>query len=83
MDFVFINVGFGNIVSANRIMAIIGPHSAPVKRIIRSAYEQGAVVDATYGRKTRSVIVADSGHIVLSSLQQDAINRRLEQEQAK
>lgn len=83
MDFNFINVGFGSYMSANRIITIIDPYSAPVKRIIQNARARGAVIDVTFGRKAKAVIIADSGHVVLSSLQQETISRRLEQEQAK
>ncbi len=78
MDFNFINVGFGSYVSASKVVAIVDAHSAPVKRLIQSAFEQRVVIDATYGRKNRSVIVAESGHIVLSYLQQETISRRAE-----
>jgi len=77
MDFNFINVGLGSYVTADKVVAIVGVHSAPVKRLIQSAYEQGVVIDATYGRKNRTVIVADSGHIVLSCLRQETISRRV------
>ena len=59
-----INVGFGNIVSANRIIAIVSPESAPIKRIIQEARDRGMLIDATYGRRTRAVIVTDSDHII-------------------
>lgn len=72
-----INIGFGNIVSANRIVAIIGPESAPVKRIIQEAREERRLIDATYGRRTRAVIVTDSGHVVLSAVQPETVAHRL------
>ena len=72
-----INIGFGNIVSANRIIAIVSPESAPIKRIIQSARNKGMVVDATYGRRTRAVIVMDSGHVVLSAVQPETVAHRL------
>lgn len=72
----FINVGFGNIVSATRIVSIVSPESAPIKRIIQEARDKGTAIDATYGRKTRAVIFMDSGHIVLSSLQTETIASR-------
>ena len=65
MDIKLINIGFGNIVSANRVVAIVSPESAPIKRLISDAREQGKLIDATYGRRTRAVIITDSGHIVL------------------
>ena len=68
MDIKLINIGFGNIVSANRVIAIVSPESAPIKRIISDARERGELIDATYGRRTRAVIVTDSGHIVLSAI---------------
>ena len=71
-----INVGFGNIVVASRIVAIVSPESAPIKRIIQDAKENKSVIDATYGRKTRAVIFMDSGHIVLSAIQTETIASR-------
>ena len=75
-----INIGFGNIVSANRVIAIVSPESAPIKRIVQEAKENGNAVDATYGRRTRSVIIMDSGHIILSSLQEETVSSRVEKE---
>lgn len=72
-----INIGFGNIVSANRIITIVSPESAPIKRIIQEAKDNGTAIDATYGRKTRAVIIMDSGHIILSSIQPETIAGRL------
>ncbi len=71
-----INIGFGNIVSANRVIAIVSPESAPIKRIIQDAREANVLVDATYGRRTRSVIITDSGHVVLSAIQPETIAHR-------
>ena len=71
-----LNIGFGNLVAEDRIVAIVHPESAPVKRIIRQASERGALVDASYGRKTKSVIITDSDHVILSSLQIDRIAGR-------
>jgi extracellular matrix regulatory protein A len=74
-----INIGFGNIVSASRIIAIVSPESAPIKRIITDARTAEKLIDATYGRRTRAVIVMDSGHIVLSAIQPETVaNRFLE-----
>jgi len=73
-----INIGFGNIVSAGRIIAIISPDSAPVKRIISDAREKSLLIDATYGRRTRSVIVIDNGSLILSALQPETIAARLQ-----
>ena len=75
-----INVGFGNIVVASRIVAIVSAESAPIKRIIQDAKENKSVIDATYGRKTRAVLVMDSGHIILSAVQPETIASRLDKE---
>lgn len=75
-----INVGFGNIVAANRIVAIVSPESAPIKRIIQDAKENKSVIDATYGRKTRAVLIMDSGHIILSAVQPETVASRLDKE---
>jgi len=75
-----INIGFGNIVSANRIIAIVSPESAPIKRIVQEAKENGNAVDATYGRRTRAVVIMDSGHIILSAVQPETVAGRLEKE---
>ncbi len=72
-----INIGFGNMVSANRLVAVVSPESAPIKRIIREAEDKGMLVNATYGRRTRAVLVSDSGHIILSSLQPETVANRL------
>lgn len=79
MELKLLNIGFGNIVSAHRIVTIIGPESAPIKRIIQEGKEKGVVIDATYGRRTRAVLVMDSGHVVLSALQPETIANRLDQ----
>lgn len=73
-----INIGFGNIVSADRIISIISPESAPIKRIIQEAKDTKMAIDATYGRRTRSVIVMDSGHVILSAVQPETIANRAE-----
>ena len=72
-----VNIGFGNIVSASRVIAIVSPESAPIKRIIQEARENNVLIDATYGRKTRAVIIADSGHIILSAVQPETVAGRL------
>lgn len=77
MDIKLINIGFGNIVSANRIIAIVSPESAPIKRIIQEARENGMLVDATYGRRTRAVIITDSDHVILSAVQPETVAHRL------
>lgn len=76
MDPHLINIGFGNILAANRIVAIISPDSAPVKRIIQEARERGSLIDATYGRRTRAVVITDSGHVVLSAVQPETVAHR-------
>ena len=73
-----INIGFGNMVSASRIIAIVSPESAPIKRIVQDAKEQGTLIDATYGRRTRAVIITDSAHVVLSAIQPETVANRLE-----
>jgi hypothetical protein len=77
MDIKLVNIGFGNIVAANRIVAIVSPESAPIKRIIQEAREKGVLIDATYGRRTRAVIVVDSGHVILSAVQPETVANRL------
>lgn len=72
-----INIGYGNMVSAERIVTVISPDSAPIKRLIQEAKDDGRAIDATYGRKTRAVIVMDSGHIILSSLITDTLASRI------
>ena len=83
MDIKLINIGFGNIVSAQRVITIIGPESAPIKRIIQDGREKGVVIDATYGRRTRAVLIMDSGHIVLSALQPETIANRFVTQEAQ
>jgi regulator of extracellular matrix RemA (YlzA/DUF370 family) len=73
-----INIGFGNIVAANRIVSIVSPESAPIKRIIQEARERGMLIDATYGRRTRAVIITDSDHIILSAVQPETVAHRLQ-----
>lgn len=77
MEIRLINIGFGNIVSANRVISIVSPESAPIKRIIQEARDAGKLIDATYGRRTRSVLVADSGHVILSAVQPETIAGRI------
>lgn len=71
------NIGFGNIINSRKIVSIISPDAAPVKRMVQTAKDNGTAVDATCGRKTRSVIVTDSGHLVLSALQPETIANRV------
>ena len=78
MDIKLINIGFGNIVSANRVVAIVSPESAPIKRIIQEARDGERLIDATYGRRTRAVIVMDSDHVILSAVQPETIANRVD-----
>ncbi len=77
MNIKLINIGFGNIVSANRLVAIVSPESAPIKRIIQEARDRGMLIDATYGRRTRAVIITDSDHIILCAVQPETVANRL------
>ena len=77
-----INIGFGNMVSASRLVAIVSPESAPIKRIIQDARDKGLLIDATYGRRTRAVIVTDSDHIILTYLQSETVANRLSEDEA-
>ncbi len=77
MSIKLINIGFGNIVSANRLITIVSPESAPIKRIIQEARQKGNLVDATYGRRTRAVIITDSDHVILSAVQPETVANRL------
>ena len=79
MEIKLVNVGFGNFVAANRIVAIVSPESAPIKRLISDARDRGMLIDATYGRRTRAVIVTDSGHVVLSQVHRETVAHRLAQ----
>ena len=79
MSIQLLNIGFGNMVSANRVMAIISPESAPIKRMVQDARDKGLLIDATYGRKTRAVLVMDSGQIELSAIQPETVAHRLVQ----
>ena len=72
-----INIGFGNMVSANKLIAIVSPESAPIKRIVQEAHDRGSLIDATYGRRTRAVIIMDSDHVVLSAVQPETVAGRL------
>jgi regulator of extracellular matrix RemA (YlzA/DUF370 family) len=76
-----INIGFGNIVSAERIISIVSPESAPIKRIVQEAKDSKMAIDATYGRRTRSVIIMDSGHIILSSVQPETVAGRVDDDE--
>ena len=75
-----INIGFGNIVSANRIISIVSPESAPIKRLVQEAKDSKMAIDATYGRRTRAVIIMDSVHIILSAVQPETVAGRLDKD---
>ena len=72
-----INIGFGNMVASSRLIAIVSPESAPIKRIIQDAKDRGTLIDATYGRRTRAVLVTDSDHVILSAVQPETVANRL------
>lgn len=72
-----INIGFGNMVSAGRLIAIVSPESAPIKRIIQDARDKGCLIDATYGRRTRAVLITDSDHVILSAIQPETVANRI------
>ncbi|MBQ3054201.1 MAG: DUF370 domain-containing protein [Clostridia bacterium] len=71
-----INIGFGNMVSSDRLVAIVSPESAPIKRMIQEARDGGMLIDATYGRRTRAVLITDSDHIILSAIQPETVGHR-------
>ncbi len=73
-----VNIGFGNIVSADRIVAIVSPESAPIKRLVQDAKDNKTAVDATYGRRTRAVLIMDSGHVILSAVQPETVGGRID-----
>ncbi len=76
-----INIGFGNMVSAGRLVSIVSPDSAPIKRIIQDARDQGMLIDATYGRRTRAVLIMDSYHVILSAVQPETVADRITKEE--
>jgi hypothetical protein len=78
MKMQLVNIGFGNIVSAERIISIVSPESAPIKRIVQEAKDSKMAIDATFGRRTRSVIIMDSGHVILSAVQPETIASRVD-----
>ena len=71
-----VNIGFGNVVSAERIITVVSPESAPIKRMIQDARDRGMLIDATYGRRTRAVLITDSDHIILSAIQPETVGNR-------
>lgn len=78
-----INIGFGNIVSANRIISIVSPESAPIKRLVQEAKDSKMAIDATYGRRTRAVLIMDSGHVILSAVQPETVAGRLDKDEVE
>lgn len=78
-----INIGFGNVVNTQKILAVVGPNAAPSKRIVARAKEEGTLIDATEGRKTKSVMILDQGRVVLSALQPETITRRFNEPQGR
>lgn len=72
-----INIGFGNMISAGRLIAIVSPESAPIKRMVQEARDRGVLIDATYGRRTRAVLIMDNDHLVLSALQPETVSNRI------
>ncbi len=78
-----VNIGFGNVVSANKIVSIVSPEAAPIKRIVQEAKDARTAIDATCGRRTRAVLIMDSGHVILSSVQPETIASRLDKDIAK
>ena len=74
----FINIGFGNMVASDRIVTIVSPDSAPIKRLIQDAKDEGRVIDVSCGRRTRAVIITDSEHVILSAIQSETIANRLD-----
>ncbi|HEY8497186.1 MAG TPA: DUF370 domain-containing protein [Limnochordales bacterium] len=79
MDTRLINIGFGNVVAAHRIVAIVRPESSPIKRLVQEARDRGTLIDATYGRRTRAVIITDTAHVILSAVQPETVAQRLNQ----
>ncbi len=76
-----INIGYGNMISSQRIISAVSPESAPIKRLVQEARDSGMIIDATYGRKTRTVIIMDSGHVVLSSLVTETVAQRVNEKE--
>ena len=78
-----INIGFGNLVSEERLLAVVSPDSAPIKRLVQDARDRGSAIDATYGRRTRAVLIMDSDHVVLSAFEPETVIGRFENEENK
>lgn len=83
MTIKLINIGFGNIVSANRIISVVSPESAPIKRLIQESRDKGLLIDATYGRRTRAVIITDSQHVILTPVQPETVGNRFNSKEDK
>ena len=83
MENKLLNIGFGNVVFSQRIVAIVGPDSAPIKRLVQDAREKRRLIDATYGRRTRAVLITDSDHVILSSVQADTVAHRFYAKEAE
>ncbi|MEI6262009.1 MAG: extracellular matrix/biofilm biosynthesis regulator RemA family protein [Deltaproteobacteria bacterium] len=77
MNHIMLNIGFGNVVAANRVVAVVSPNSAPIKRLKDEARDEKRLIDITHGRKTRSVLITDSNHVILSAIQTETISQRL------
>lgn len=77
INHIMLNIGFGNVVAANRVVAIASPNSAPIKRLKDEARDEKRLIDVTHGRKTRSVLIMDSNHVILSAIQAETISQRL------
>ena len=78
----FLNIGFGNLVSAGRVLAVVSPESAPIKRLCQEAKDRGMLIDASFGRKTRAVLLMDTDHVILSAASPEALAARLEEKEA-
>ena len=76
-----INIGFGSLIAASRLLAIVSPDSAPVKRVVQEAKERGMLIDASYGHKTKAVILMDTDHVILSALEPETISQRMQDKQ--
>lgn len=76
-----VNIGFGNMISSSRLVAIVSPESAPIKRTVQEAKDNGRLIDATYGRRTRAVIITDSDHVILSAIQPETVANRMGDEE--
>lgn len=83
MSIKLINIGFGNIVPANRIVSVVNPESAPIKRLIQEARDKALLIDATYGRRTRAVIITDSQHVILTPVQPETVGNRFNNKESK